>query len=153
MSNIQTFFGPPAVTGVFGNTTTATVSVAIDAQWLASNNIVSTPCGAITAGVYKTLLTVTGAGYLNFAAVFAVVTGDVTLRITVDGVVISTKLSALSTGRVAPSVGAFSGAAAVIMQELRFNKSLLIAAKSTDNTTDGFNILTNYTRTSCVNSK
>ncbi len=99
--------------------------------------------GAMTAGVLKTALSITGRGRMNWAAIYA---NDATartlrMRITVDGSVIrdhtSASISAANTGFIGVGGGAYNGGAPTIFyQPIRFSEALLIEIASSVSETD-----------------
>lgn len=142
MSTLQTFFGPPAVTSVVGSAETASTSAPVaptTAAWRGANNLSVTPTGVMTAATFKSIINVTGQGELFFAGLQTLDTTsrDLTLRVTLDGVAASTRqMTAVTlTGRLLLCVGAIDSAGgssttALSYGNVRFNKSLLIEARS-----------------------
>jgi hypothetical protein len=158
MSNIQTFFGPPAVTAIVGgNSTTATDSpiISTNSAFAGANNLRRDLAGALTANTWKAIVNVTGPGYVNFAAAIVMAAASQTLgvRVTLDGVVVGNRSvpNMAANGRAVVLIGAVDSSntstTAVTMQSLRFNKSLLIELQSSLTETDSMAIIHNYTLT------
>ena len=109
--------------------------------------------GAVTAGVLKTALSVTGAGQIDFLAIVAADTTPRTLRmkVTIDGVVAfdSTTASISITGAGMPVIGVAASATSVSMtlQPTFFNSSLLVEAASSLSEAAPANVGYNYRTT------
>lgn len=104
--------------------------------------------GAMTANTLKTLLSVTGAGTLNFAGIFANDATSRTMRVkvTIDGVVVvdpgmspSINVAGLGIVPVGALAGYYDGTyyrASAIPAKLSFNSSLLVQYASSLSETD-----------------
>ena len=106
---------------------------------------ITTASGAVTATVYRTILSVTGAGNLKALLVQSTnaTSKTMSIRITRDGVV----LPAYTTATVAATsgfvlIGGYSSA--LMPDEFIFDRSLLIEYTSSASETDGANISYNY---------
>lgn len=141
MSNLSQFFGgdnPP--TALLGGTPNG--SSAYDVFSAISVSRFSLPVvssGAMTAGVYKNVLTVSGSGVLNFAA-FGSIGGPrtISLRITIDGTVVYSATTSSGNERGLVGAGALiwetSTYASVALDQIPFNTSLVIDVASSDTT-------------------
>lgn len=167
MTTLQTFFGPPATTGVFGAAsvigTNFLPTIPSDPAWLAGANFSKTLSGALTANTYKTFISVSGQGNLFFAAIVCDISGgtarDMSIRVIADGVIVSelTGTTVATKGRSLVAIGSISSfstesgtyapVAPSAYGNVRFNKSLSIEAKTSLAETDKIYLLTNYITT------
>lgn len=110
--------------------------------------------GTLTANTYKTLLSVTGSGVINFAALcFEADIQGAKMRVTVDGIQIAEitqqEVSALAD-RMVPIIGSclfdtiYSQTSQVGFDPVPFNSSCVIAAQSTTSTTNAVGLVINY---------
>lgn len=145
-------YGRRPVRAIFGCdlTTTADMPSIGPTAWREANQLRQTLSGALTANTYKTVLSVSGAGELNFCALSTV---DATsricsLRITADGVVVYEKtVVALGSQKAIVGVGGIdysvtNGAAK--FAPVPFFASLTVELKSSLSETDKVFALTNY---------
>lgn len=157
MSNLNQFFGNPLgipPTLLVGNDTTITpTSVGLSTDVIrAMCNVKSTLSGALTATTWKTLVSITGGGVLNFSAVQALDTTarSMGMRITIDGVVVSTRETldaAMNANAFIPVVG--SSVTTTNLNDFKFDPipfavSLLIEVRSSLSETDKIAALYNY---------
>lgn len=104
--------------------------------------------GALTAGVYKTVLSVTGAGFVD---VLAAVSNNGTarnigLRLTLDGVVVHQKVVDGSGYGGQMAVGLYSNStySSAAPQRIEFSSSMMVEVSSSLNETDGVKLKTIY---------
>lgn len=145
-------YGRRPVRAIFGGdlTTTADMpSIGLTA-WREANQLRQTLSGALTANTYKTVLSVSGAGELNFCALSTVdaTSRNCSLRITADGVVVYEKtVVALGSQKAIVGVGGIdysvtNGAAK--FAPVPFFASLTVELQSSLSETDKVFALTNY---------
>lgn len=97
--------------------------------------------GALNAGVYKTVLSVTGAGFVDVLAAISN-TGtarNIGLRLTIDGTVVHQKVVDGSGYGGQMAVGVFSTTtySSASTQRIEFNSSMLVEVSSNLTETDG----------------
>ena len=112
--------------------------------------------GTLTANTYKTLLSVTGSGVINFAALcFEEDSLGAKMRVTVDGIQIAeiTQQGAAGlAGRMVPIIGSCVVASSdTVVQTFQvgfdpvpFNSSCVIQAQSTTSTANAVGLVINY---------
>lgn len=157
MSNLRTFFGPPAVISLVGNASTSgsdVLTYAPTAATLAANNVQQILAGTTVADTYKTLLNVTGAGFVNFLAgrTLNATSRNMAIRLTLDGIVVGERniVGATAIGRTLVCVGSVQGSfasttvAPLTFSKTRFNKSLLVEMQSSLAETNFIAALINY---------
>lgn len=149
MSNLSQFFGgdnpPTALLGGTPNGSSADDVFGAISGWRFSLPVVSS--GAMTAGVYKNVLTVSGSGVLNFAAFGSLgESHTISLRITIDGTVVYSATTNSGNDRGLVGAGALiwetSNYASISLDQIPFNTSLVIDVASSDTT--GGNIALAY---------
>lgn len=113
-------------------------------------NLKKTLAGALTANTYKTLLSVTGAGVLNFLALLAMdaTARTASIRLTLDGVVVSTRtgnIAAVNDGFLVVGSAPFNTTnSAAGMDAVPFSLSMLVEVKSNLTETDTLATFINY---------
>ena len=159
MSSLSQFTGgarvPKVIAGNNENAITGTNPVAAIASAAArrASNVRQILSGALVASTYKTLLSVSGGGLVNFLAlqVLDATSRGVDMRVTIDGTVVAT-VSSITAVQVANgayvaigSVDASSNTSPTnIFDPTPFNTSLLVEVRSTLGETDKLAIATNY---------
>jgi len=134
---------PP--TTLIGSDLTAAATILNSATEFNKNNIRVLLSGALTADTYKTMVSVTGAGVLNFASVQTVdaTSRNIYCRITIDGTVVATRssLTTITATAQVVAVGGYMNSAngVVALDAIPFNTSLLIEIKSSLTETDKLN--------------
>lgn len=145
-------YGRRPVRAIFGGDSTAPgdmPSIGLPA-WREANQLRQTLSGALTADTYKTVLSVSGSGELNFCALSMVdATGRTcSLRITADGVVVFEKtVVSLGSQKAIVGVGGIDSsvpAGAAKFAPVPFCASLAVELKSSLTETDKIYALTNY---------
>lgn len=157
MSTLNTFFGPPVATAIIGGDTTAssdTILLTATAATRAGANLRTYLAGTTVANTYKTVISVTGSGFLRFLAGVTVngTSRTIAMRLTIDGVVVNerTAVAVNAVGRalvVAGSVdAAFSATTTLelVFADIRFNKSMLVEMRSSLSETDLIAAWANY---------
>jgi len=138
MSVLSQFIGGERIASLVGTPANLTALQASASTAGASTAL----SGAMSAGVLKTALSVSGRGRINWAAVY---TNDVTSRtlrmvITIDGAVVrdhtTAAISTINTGFVGIGGGTASTTPVAVFQPLRFTSSLLIEIASSVTETD-----------------
>lgn len=142
MSNLEQFIGanrPPA-TIVNGYSAGGTSNVIISAA--GENHGKKILSGALTATVYKELVSVTGAGFIDLASAYALdaTARTIGLKVVMDGVTAFDAVSASLSGAYQGIIAIGSRAAATggftNFQRFYFNTSLSLQVKSSLNETD-----------------
>lgn len=157
MTTLQTFFGPPATTSIVGFDSTAqsdNITIPITAPTRSGGNLRQYLAGTTVANTYKTVLSVTGAGYLRVLLGHTInaTSRNFAMRLTLDGVVVAEKsiVGANGVGRAFVMVGSidanFSAGTTlpVAHSNIRFNKSMLIEMQSSLAETDFIAALVSY---------
>lgn len=157
MSNAYQFRGTrPAISVPGYNGASAAPNAALDlaASNCAKHNLSRHLSGAVTGGVYKSVLSVTGAGVLQFVAFGStgVLSSTVlTGRVTIDGIVVKTGASTSFTWtgvQGLPIIGSASVPAAgeyfLQYSHVPFNNSLLIEILAPASGTDTVAVATSY---------
>ena len=149
MSNLSQFIGspllrPPISIVNYYSSGGASITKAVG---YGSKTILS---GALTAGVLKELLNISGAGVLLFlsAAVMDTTSRQITLKLTIDGtVVFNAQTEAITVaGRGPVAVGSVDAAANkdIAYESVPFNESLVVQVASTLSETDMVAIYVRY---------
>ena len=130
MSNLSSFTGVAATKGLVNLPDSWAV---LQGQGGGSATGTSVSFGATTANVYKSLVSITGSGFLDWLAYVSNATTSrvVKIRVTIDGTVVFTSTSGTITtasayGRTLVGLKHDIGGNASIGAPLRFNASLLI---------------------------
>lgn len=157
MSNVYQFRGTrPAISvpGYNGASATPNAALNLANANCAKHNLSRYLSGAVTGGVYKSVLSVTGAGVLQFVAFGSTGTLNATVltgRVTIDGIVVKTGASTASNWSGAeglPIVGSASVPAAgeyfLQYSHVPFNNSLLIEILAPASGTDTVAVVTSY---------
>lgn len=157
MSNVYQFRGTrPAISvpGYNGASAAPHTALNLSDANCGKHNLSRYLSGAVTGGVYKSVLSITGAGVLQFAALGAVGTLNSTVltgRITIDGVVVKTGASTsynwsgvqgltLVGSASVPTGGEYS----LQYSHAPFNNSLLIEILAPASGTDTVAVATSY---------
>lgn len=145
-------WGARPVRAIFGSDSTVSADMPTvgGTGWREGNNLRYTLSGALTANTYKTVLSVSGVGELNFCALSTLdaTSRNCSLRITADGVVVYEKtVVALGSQKAIVGVGGIdssvSGGAAKFAP-VPFFASLTVELKSHLTETDKVFAFTNY---------
>lgn len=144
-------WGARPVRAIFGSdlTTAADMPGIGLSAWREANQLRQTLSGALTANTYKTVLSVSGAGELNFCALSTVdaIGRNCSLRITADGVVVYEKtIVALDSQKAIVGVGGIDSSisSAAKFAPVPFFASLTVELKSSLSETDKVFAITNY---------
>lgn len=147
-------YGERPVRALFQNEDTVASSAPVfnGAAWRAANNLRYALSGALTAATYKDMISVSGAGVLKFCAVAAVdaTSRDISIRVTIDGVIVyeKTMTSIVTVDKGVVGIGACAAISttdyAVTFDRIAFNASAVIAIKSSRTETDKLYLLSNY---------
>jgi hypothetical protein len=153
MSAIEQFFGgqraPKSIVNAFNMAGATPVSMT------GASQTKQTLTGAVTAGVLKTMLSLTGQGAVNILALATVNGTSRTLRmkITIDGVVVfdpGVSAAVVAAGRGIIPVGGISESSVAftlnssVLQNVYFNSSLLVEIASSLTETDFTTFHANY---------
>lgn len=145
-------YGRRPVRAIFGGDSTSAASMPSigDPLWREANQLRQTLSGALTANTYKTVLSFSGAGELNFCALSTVdaTSRNCSLRITADGVVVYEKtVVSLGSQKAIVGVGGIDSSVAngaAKFAPVPFFASLTVELKSSLTETDKILALTNY---------
>lgn len=135
---------------VCADTTGPGLSFNMIQSYMHASNIKKILSGALTANTYKTLLSVTGAGVLNFMAMNAVdaTSRTMTLRLTLDGGEVITRSVTTAVqyeGAIIAGSSPFSTTASGMgFDAIPFSTSMLVEVKSSVTETDKVAISYNY---------
>ena len=148
MSNLSQFFGgnkpPKSIINAFSNSGFS-ASGAVPPY-----NIKVVAIGAVTSNVLKTVLSVSGAGQIDFLSLTTVDTTSRTLRakVTIDGTVVfdstSAVIASVNYGFTPLGACSSSGGTPPALQPTFFNSSLLVEVASSLTETDKANVGYNY---------
>lgn len=158
MSDVNQFRALIVPTTLFGNTDTYNTSsmpfMPNGAQTRATMNVAETRCGALTSNTYKTVVSVSGRGLLNFAGFVSLSSGIYSFgfRLTYDGIVIERTGVPNNdfTSKGLPVIGGViqdltnTTVSGLRFDPLPFNSGFTIEVKSTQAVTDGIGVITNY---------
>lgn len=158
MSSASQFFGggakPPKLLIGSNDTSTRVIALSlVDPSYGDKLNLRTTPAGATTAGVYKSLASVAGSGVLSVLFLQSMTTGprDMYIKVTIDGVIVLERqknaAGSVDHINVVGCVFATSGTGALSFfgtDYLPFSKSLDISVKSSLSETDQIAIAYRY---------
>jgi hypothetical protein len=162
MSDITQFMVTRVPNALFGSDTSSAIdggsypSRPVGGSGIVSN-LRTIRGGTLTANTYKTLLSVTGSGVINFAALcFELGTQGAKMRVTVDGVQIAEITQPINppnipiTDKMVPIIGSCTSDSApnqlnpVGFDPVPFNSSCVIEAQSTTSTANAVGLVINY---------